>query len=556
MKDKAAIYIRVSTSHQIDKDSLKVQKRELIAYCDLILHINSYEIFEDPGYSAKSTDRPAYQEMMARLRTGEFSHLVCWKIDRISRNLLDFSNMYAELKNLGVTFVSKNEQFDTSTAIGEAMLKIILVFAELERNMTSERVTATMVSRAANGQWNGGRVPYGYVRKDGEFFVANGEKDVVQHIFRAYRSGDSLLAITRRLNEKRITTRGGKEWTPTTVHKILTNHFYTGDYVYNKTDEKNGRKNPEDKWVVIKNHHPQIITEEDFKSAQNRLSYNQRTPRKPGDTYAGKHLHIFAGLLRCGVCGANMTATSDRMRKDGTRPSMYGCRNRRSNNHICDNSYVNDLPIGQFVFTIIGNILQAHASIHANTPLSRINDAVLRNIKDAEVNQEDLKALSTHLKSRSLSASISEEVFLPDHTGPSEKTTLLEAKKKTELALNRLQALYLHGNDGIAEADYLRERAALIAEQERIEARLASMVNSAEDDQDLEIKASFAALDIMLTKDPKFDFEKYLRMANHSVPKKFLNLIIDHITVTYGAVTEIVFKNGITLHFSKKNPGR
>ena len=108
-------------------------------------------MFEDAGYSAKNTDRPRYQQMMARLRTGEFSHLVVWKIDRISRNLLDFAAMYEELKRLGVVFVSKNEQFDTSTAIGEAMLKIILIFAELERKMTSERVTAVMLSRANNG---------------------------------------------------------------------------------------------------------------------------------------------------------------------------------------------------------------------------------------------------------------------------------------------------------------------------------------------------------------------------------------------------------------------
>ena len=159
---KAAIYIRVSTHWQIDKDSLKVQRRELTAYVEMLLGITDYVIFEDPGYSAKNTDRPDYQAMMDRIRTGEFTHLVVWKIDRISRNLLDFASMYDELKRLGVTFVSKNEQFDTSSAIGEAMLKIILVFAELERQMTSERVTAVMLSRANNGQWNGGRVPYGY----------------------------------------------------------------------------------------------------------------------------------------------------------------------------------------------------------------------------------------------------------------------------------------------------------------------------------------------------------------------------------------------------------
>ena len=156
---KAAIYIRVSTHWQVDKDSLQVQQRELIAYCQLVLGINDYVVFEDAGYSAKNTDRPDFQKMMARIRSGEFSHVLVWKIDRVSRNLLDFASMYAELQNLGVIFISKNEQFDTSTAIGEAMLKIILVFAELERNMTSERVTAVMLSRANNGKWNGGRGP-------------------------------------------------------------------------------------------------------------------------------------------------------------------------------------------------------------------------------------------------------------------------------------------------------------------------------------------------------------------------------------------------------------
>ena len=162
IRNKVAIYIRVSTVYQVDRDSLPMQRSDLIAYCKLILETESYEIFEDAGYSGKNVDRPAFQEMMKRVRDGEFTHILVWKIDRISRNLLDFANMYQELKTLGVTFVSKNEQFQTNTAMGEAMLKIILVFAELERNMTSERVTATMIDRASKGIWNGGRIPYGY----------------------------------------------------------------------------------------------------------------------------------------------------------------------------------------------------------------------------------------------------------------------------------------------------------------------------------------------------------------------------------------------------------
>ena len=196
---KVAIYIRVSTHWQVDKDSLQVQRRELIAYAQMLLGIQEFEVFEDAGYSAKNTDRPKYQEMMGRLRTGEFSHLLVWKIDRISRNLLDFANMYAELKRLGVDFVSKNEKFDTSSAIGEAMLKIILVFAELERNITSERVTSVMLSRATNGQWNGGRIPYGYKydKQTKEFEPDPQESKVVRRIYELYEREQSLIYVCR-----------------------------------------------------------------------------------------------------------------------------------------------------------------------------------------------------------------------------------------------------------------------------------------------------------------------------------------------------------------------
>ena len=162
MIKKVAIYIRVSTHHQVDKDSLPLQRKDLINYSEFILNTKDYEIFEDAGYSGKNTDRPKYQEMMSRIRKGEFSHLLVWKIDRISRNLLDFCDMYEELKKCNCIFVSKNEQFDTSSAMGEAMLKIILVFAELERKLTGERVTAIMMDRASKGLWNGAPVPLGY----------------------------------------------------------------------------------------------------------------------------------------------------------------------------------------------------------------------------------------------------------------------------------------------------------------------------------------------------------------------------------------------------------
>ena len=218
---KVAIYTRVSTRYQVDKDSLQVQRRELIAYSEMILGISDYVIFEDAGYSAKNTDRPDFLRMMERLRTGEFTHLLVWKCDRISRNIIDFATMSEELKQLGVTFVSKNEQFDTSTAMGEAMLQIIMIFAQFERKQTSERVTAVMLSRAEIGQWNGGRIPYGYSydKEEKVFSLHPTEYKVYNMICDLYEQYQSTLYVSRRLNELGLRTRRSMEWSATTVHK-------------------------------------------------------------------------------------------------------------------------------------------------------------------------------------------------------------------------------------------------------------------------------------------------------------------------------------------------
>lgn len=214
-KLKAAIYVRVSTRYQVDKDSLPFQKEELINYIKYALNIEDYEIFEDAGYSAKNTSRPKFQEMMSRIRNNEFTHLVVYKIDRISRNLLDFAQMYEELQKHNCSFVSKVEQFDTSTAMGEAMTRIVLVFAELERKMTGERVTAIMFSRAEKGLWNGAPIPIGYKWSEEKKYpvVDPEEAKVVRYIFDRYISLESALKVSYDLAANSVKTKRGGEWT-------------------------------------------------------------------------------------------------------------------------------------------------------------------------------------------------------------------------------------------------------------------------------------------------------------------------------------------------------
>lgn len=122
---KAALYIRVSTDMQADKDSLPLQESDLRKLADLN-GIKDIEVFSDAGFSGKNLNRPAFRSMMGRIRAREFSHLYVWKLDRISRNLLDFLELYDELKCYGVAFASKNESFDTQSPAAKQCLRFYL----------------------------------------------------------------------------------------------------------------------------------------------------------------------------------------------------------------------------------------------------------------------------------------------------------------------------------------------------------------------------------------------------------------------------------------------
>lgn len=331
----------------------------MINYAKYILSIEKYEVFTDAGYSGKNTDRPAFQDMMTRIRHGEFTHILVWKIDRISRNLLDFATMYADCKKLGITFVSKNEQFDTSTAMGEAMLKIIVIFAELERNMTSERVTATMMNRASGGQWNGGRLPYAYAydKKTDTFSFLESEKKIALLLKDTYLEEHSLVKTAIALNEAGHRTRRGYRWTPATISIILRNPFYRGimRYNYRNENDKTFSFKRKEEWILVHKHHPALFTSEDCQKIDFWLEKNHRDRGKSQHTQR-KNVHIFAGLIHCGLCGGLMISTLSRMRANGYRPSMYICGEKRLN-HICTNKFTTDITVGSFVFNYISNIL-------------------------------------------------------------------------------------------------------------------------------------------------------------------------------------------------------
>ena len=561
---KVAIYIQVSTTYQIDRDSLPMQRKDLIAYAELVLGIEEYEIFEDAGYSGKNTDRPAFQEMMQRTRKGEFTHILVWKIDRISRNLLDFAEMYEELQELRVTFVSKNEQFDTSTAIGEAMLKIILVFAELERNMTSERVTAAMISRASNGQWNGGRVPYGYdydpERK--EFSIREDEERICQLLKKDYLESKSLTHTARFLNESGFKTRADAEWSPTAVWIIASSPFYAGIDRYNRYKGTERRvENPEEEWVLVPDHHPAIFTLEEHEAMLQLLKKNLRSFENPiGRPHSTDNIHLFSGIVYCGKCGSKMTSTPGRLHADGYRTSTYSCPKRRKTKD-CDNPSVNDLIIGEFVINYILNMLNAKSGFSKIRNPEALEKKLLFGSTFAEVDHVEENGLNEFYNL--LSRYGSDDSYTFAIRKPRKKRAAVDPeieklrreKEKHERALKRLQNLFLYSDSPISEKEFIIKKSEISKNLEDVNSMLGMVSRGADSvlsDEEFVKQASHLLISKELSDRQYIYFKKLVQSVSPEILKTYMETILDSVMVIDGRISSIVFRNGLTHKFIYK----
>lgn len=560
---KAALYIRVSTTYQIDKDSLPFQRQELINYAKYVLGIDDIEIFEDAGYSGKNTERPAYQDMMSRIRKKEFTHLMVWKIDRISRNLLDFSSMYEELKKYNVTFISKNEQFDTSNAMGEAMLKIILIFAELERKLTSERVKGVMLSRAEKGLWNGSNIPLGYSYKKGDDFptVDPTESKIVQHIFNLYDELHSTGKVVHALMESKIASRRTSVWYPKAINNILKNPFYIGTYRYNLRAYPGGPLRKESEWIILEDNHPGIISKEQFERVNARIVSNRKA--ESPDAFK-KHNHVFSKLFKCGICGQTYTPHLDRPRADGYRPTVYICRSMSSSSD-CGNSTVGDIQHGPFILNYLANVLKAKKLITYKSTPKDLQNLLLtgQQFNDIQGIEDDgLNEMYMTLIGRNPS-----DVLQPTDKGKLiefssseiELQKLEDNKKKQERALERLQNLYLFSEDSIPEKEYLINRQKILDEIEQINIRIREIrqveeIKLTADSSNFMRDVEYFYITHTLLNDQNIDFRRLVDIVGSKELNTMLCSMISEIVVLHRKVTSITFTNGIIHKFVYKHP--
>ncbi len=286
-------------------------------------------------------DRPS-KRLLADIEDGKVDCIVVYKVDRLSRSLIDFSKIMGVLERRCVSFVSVTQQFNTSTSMGRLMLNVLLSFAQFEREMISERTRDKIAATRRKGKWSGGMPLLGYDVRDSKLYVNEDEAARVRGIFEIYLEHQSLLATVAELDRrgwatKRWTTRkgnkrGGKPFNKNSLFKLLTNRLYLGKITYK--DE------------VHEGEHAAIVDTEIFERVQRLLKRNGRS--------GGKHVRnrfgaLLKGLIRCVPCDCGMVHTH--ATKNGNkRYRYYVCAQAQSRGwHNCPSPSVPAGELERFV---------------------------------------------------------------------------------------------------------------------------------------------------------------------------------------------------------------
>lgn len=296
---RAAIYIRVSTDDQAREGfSIPSQRDRLSAYA-LSQDWEIYDYYIDDGFSAKDIKRPAFQRMLRDAEERRIDVILVHKLDRFTRNVRDLYDVLDKLNKYNVAFRSSQEQFDTTTTMGRAMIGMLGIFAQWERETIADRVYWGMEQKIIQGKRNGAQAPMGYDLIDGKL-VPNEDAEFVQRLFQMYLSGLGMPTMIEML---------AKENRPIhikTLWYILKNPVYCGEYRWNYR-KRGSRTNKE---IVVQGDVPPIISKEDFYRTQAMIRAHGKKGRAATSEY------LFSGLIKCARCGHPMNG--------GIRHNKYG----------------------------------------------------------------------------------------------------------------------------------------------------------------------------------------------------------------------------------------
>lgn len=313
-KIKVAIYVRVSTQEQVKEGySIGEQKERLEKYCEA--HgWTIFKIYTDPGFSGGSTDRPGLKQLINDVKRKKVDKVLVYKLDRLSRSQKDTLYLIEDvfLKN-DVDFVSMTENFDTATPFGRAMIGILSVFAQLEREQIKERMQIGLDARAKEGYYHGGPyAPIGYEYKDGKLIINDYEALQVRKIYELASTGMPIYSVYRYLKEHNLTHKYGK-WTDSAVRSCLKSVIYTGRVQW--------------KGEIYPGRHDAIIDVETFEKMQNHI-LNRDVGKFTKHPF--KRTTLLGGIIFCGNCGARYFCKQNTSKKPEITPAQkyYTCYSR------------------------------------------------------------------------------------------------------------------------------------------------------------------------------------------------------------------------------------
>ncbi len=354
-KTRAAIYTRKSTDEGLDQDfnSLDAQREA----CENFIASQKQEgwnlvsdRYDDGGFSGGTLDRPALQHMLKDMEAGRIQAVVVYKLDRISRSLMDFTKLMEIFDRHGVSFTSVTQSFNTATSMGRLTLNVLLSFAQFERETTAERIRDKYAASRKKGIWMGGHPPLGYDVQDRKLIVNEEEAERVRHIFKRFSRVGSATLLVQELKEAGILSktrttadgkiRPGRPLDKGTLYKILNNRTYLGEAVYKKES--------------YPGEHQAIVSRDLWDKVHAILAKNNRQRANVTRTQSPATLR---GIIRCGHCNRSMRPSHTR--KNGVLYRYYVCMNASKNSYSdCPLSSVAAIQIEEAVFHRIRQLIR------------------------------------------------------------------------------------------------------------------------------------------------------------------------------------------------------
>lgn len=236
-KLRCAVYTRKSSEEGLDMEfnSLDAQREACHAYVESQKAegwISLRDNYDDGGYSGGNVERPALKRLIADIEAGLIDVVVVYKIDRLSRSMLDFLKLVEAFDHHAVTFVSITQSFSTTTPMGRLMLNVMLSFAQFERELTGERIRDKVAASRKKGIWMGGPVPFGYSTESRKLIIREDEAASVRLVFERFVAVRSAILVAQQLNAEGITSRKSKPFDKGILYKMLNNRVYIGEAVH------------------------------------------------------------------------------------------------------------------------------------------------------------------------------------------------------------------------------------------------------------------------------------------------------------------------------------